>query len=573
MADRKVRVISFPRIRPPYTVTFFKPVLSKLFKMREDASRIRSGADVGYDAHEKPFLDHLEDLRKTLMKIVITLLVTTMIAFAFNMQIMQFVGQPMKLAGLGNSVTFMTLAPQEILMLSIKVSFFAGLLGAFPLLMFFAGEFILPGLREQEKRFVLPGIGAGFLLFSTGAAFAFYLACPIALNFFFEFQKERTEFLNPTAMISDDGISAADLISANSTAEALKKPTASEVASTSIPNASVDPKLRSQVIEILRDSLAISADSELHITFDDASNKLILSTSPIQKTTYQYGKYINFVTRLVLVFGLAFQLPVVVTILVKLQLLTARVMRTTRPMAWIVMLILSAIFTPPDIMTLGLLAGPLIILYEICIWIAWFIETQRDKAAQTEEDERQKRLGELYAKPAEDLSEEEKSELHAHEAAQYEAEHPKEDDDPGKSGYDDHDNHDESWHEDQNDCHADEDHYHNDHDQYGNPIEYDEHGHAIEHDEHGHAIKQDEHGNPIDPDHSGDEYGNCEPSGQIVNLNDATLEDLQSLPGVGPSLAQRLINHRPFGNFDDVLGVPGISEDKLNRMIDRLIIE
>ncbi|NOY00341.1 MAG: hypothetical protein GXP30_11490 [Verrucomicrobia bacterium] len=533
--------------------------------MREDASRIRSGADEGCDPHEKPFLDHLEDLRKTLMKIIITLMITTIIAFVFNIQIFEFVMQPVMMADLGDKISFITLAPQEILMLSIKVSFFAGLLGAFPLLMFYVGEFILPGLREQEKRFILPGIGAGFALFLTGAAFAFYMACPIALKFFFEFQEERTQFLNPSLMMQQGTISASDLQSADSAADALKQKKPETAPVDSAPKVEVDPKIRAQVMTVLRESITTTADSKLHVTFDGASGKLILSATPIHIVPYQIGKYINFVTRLVLVFGLAFQLPVVVTILVKLQLLTARVMRTTRPMAWIIMLILSAIFTPPDIMTLGLLAGPLIVLYEICIWIAWFIENQREKAAQTEGDERQKRLGELYAKPAEDLSEEEKTELHAHETAQYEAEHPKQDEDEhGHAGYDDLENHDESWHEDQKDYHADENHYQDDHDQYGNPIEYDEHGHVIEYDEHGHVI---------DPEHTGDEHGNCEPSGQIINLNEATLEELQSLPGVGPSLAQRLINHRPFGNFDDVLGVPGISEDKLNRMIDRLIIE
>jgi Sec-independent protein secretion pathway component TatC len=484
--------------------------------------------------------------------------------------------QPVLLADLGGKISFITLAPQEFLMLSIKVCFFAGLIGSFPLLMFFIGEFILPGLREQEKHFILPGIFVGFFLFLTGSAFAFYLACPIALEFFYKFQNERTEFLHPTEISKEGKISVTDLISADSVTEALKKKAPEASPEDSTLKNMVDPELRAQVVDVLRETLAISSDSKLHITFDEASGKLILSTTPIQITPYQMGKYINFVTRLVLVFGLAFQLPVVVTILVKLQLLTARVMRTTRPMAWIIMLILSAIFTPPDIMTLGLLAGPLIILYEICIWIAWFIESQREKAAQTEEDERQKRLGELQAKPAEDLSEEEKAELHAHEIAQYEAEHPDTDDDHGHAGYDDAENensdHDESWHADQNDYHHDENHYNDDHDQYGNPIEHDEHGHVIEYDEFGHVIERDENGQPIDPAQT-DEHGNCAPSGEIVNLNDATLEQLQSLPGVGPSLAQRLINHRPFGNFDDVLGVPGISEDKLNRMIDRLIIE
>ncbi len=540
--------------------------------MREDASRIRAGADEGYDPHEKPFLEHLEDLRKTLMKMIVTMMVATILAFAFNKQIFAFVLYPVMLGDLGGKISFITLAPQEILMLSIKVAFFAGLIGSFPLLVFFVGEFVLPGLRQQEKRFVLPGIGIGFVLFLIGAAFAFFLACPIALKFFYKFQTERSEFLNPSLIVKEGKVSAADLLSAGSASEALK---ASSPGATPAPApvTEINPELRAQIVEVLRDSVAISSDSELHITFDENSKKLILSTAPIQITPYQYGKYINFVTRLVLVFGLAFQLPVVVTILVKLELLTARVMRTTRPMAWIIMLIVSAIFTPPDIMTLGLLAGPLIVLYEICIWIAWFIETQREKTKREEEDQRQKRLSELHSKAEEDLSEEERAELHAHEIAQYEAEHAKIEDEITHAGYDDPGNeeedgeqeHDESWHDDHHHGYPeDEAHYQQGHDEYGHPVEYDEHGHLIEHDEYGH---------PIEPDSSASQDDSCAPAGAILNLNEASLEELQSLPGVGPTLAQRLVNHRPFGNFDDVLGVPGISEKKLNHMIDRLIIE
>lgn len=432
-------------------------------------------------------------------------------------------------------------------MLSVKVAFFAGLIGSFPLLVFFIGEFVLPGLRQTEKRFVLPGIGVGFVLFLIGSSFAFFLACPLALKFFYEFQNERTEFLNPSLMMKGGKISAADLISADSAAEALKNSSPGESPNPSTQSA-IDPELRAQIIEVLRNSVAISSDSKLHITFDEDSQKLILSTTPIQLVPYQIGKYISFITRLVLVFGLAFQLPVVVTILVKLELLTARVMRTTRPMAWIIMLIVSAILTPPDVMTLILLAGPLIVLYEICIWIAWFIESQREKAKQEEEDHRQKRLSELHSKAAADLSDEEKAELHAHEIVQYEAEHAEMDDEVTHAGYDDpedeedkDEDHDESWHDDHHRYAEDEAHYHQEHDEYGHPVDH-------------------------DSPHSAH-------AGAVVNLNEATLEELKSLPGVGPALAQRLINHRPFGNFDDVLGVPGISEDKLNRMIDRLIIE
>ena len=535
-----------------------KPVLSRLFKMREDASRIRSGADDGYDPHEKPFLDHLEDLRKTLGKIIVTVMIATILAFVFNIEIFEFALQPIKIAGLGDKVTFFTLSPQEMLMLSIKVAFYAGLIGSFPLLMFFVGEFILPGLREQEKRFVLPGIGVGFALFLTGAAFAFYLAAPIALEFFYDYQQKRTQFLNPSLLIDRNEVSVEDLISTGKNALQVPDPNSPD-APPATPEVEIDPVLKAQILKVMRNSFAITSDSELHIVFDEESEKLVLSTTPIQKVSYRIGEYINFITRLVLVFGLAFQLPVVVTILVKLELLTARVMRTTRPMAWIIMLILSAVFTPPDIMTLALLAGPLIVLYEICIWIAWFIETQREKAKQAEESERQKRLDELYSKH--DLSDEEKAELHAHEAAQYEVEHGDSDEEEAAQGGEDTDesagsddsldhDHDDSWHDDHQEYSEDEAHYHQEHDEYGNLID-----------------------NPVDHEHSDDQHGAHHNGSQIVNLNDATLEELKTLPGVGPSLAQRLINHRPFGSFDDVLGVPGISEDKLNRMIDRLIIE
>jgi competence protein ComEA len=57
-----------------------------------------------------------------------------------------------------------------------------------------------------------------------------------------------------------------------------------------------------------------------------------------------------------------------------------------------------------------------------------------------------------------------------------------------------------------------------------------------------------------------------------VDVNHSTLEELESLPGVGPVLAQAIIDHRPFETFDDLEAVPGLGPDKLNKMIDRLMI-
>ena len=154
-----------------------RPLFEKLFKFREHASKtnkLRAGADEGFDPHEKPFLDHLEDLRHTLMKVIVSLVITTILGFAFHEKILHFVLKPLTMAKfkdvdgnitstLADHVRFIVLSPPEILMLSIKVSFLAGLIGAFPLLVYFIGEFVLPGLhrhlRGHRVRRLLPHRG------------------------------------------------------------------------------------------------------------------------------------------------------------------------------------------------------------------------------------------------------------------------------------------------------------------------------------------------------------------------------------------------------------------------------
>ena len=94
--------------------------------------------------------------------------------------------------------------------------------------------------------------------------------------------------------------------------------------------------------------------------------------------------YVKFATRFILLFGVAFELPVIVMVLVKLDFLNYKLMSTTRSYAIIAIAIFSAIVTPtPDPFTMLVLAGPLYILYELCIWLAYFME-KKDRAAYPE---------------------------------------------------------------------------------------------------------------------------------------------------------------------------------------------
>ena len=156
------------------------------------------------------------------------------------------------------------LKPTETFMLSMKLSFFAGIILAFPLLLMFILQFVLPGLHANEKRVLWPSMAVGFGLFLGGVFFAYFAVLPRALTFFYEWSG----------------------------------------------------------------SLGVSND-------------------------WRIGEYISFATQFTLLFGVAFELPVVVMVFVKLGLLAYETMSRTRSYAIVAIFVAAAILTPtPDVFTL-----------------------------------------------------------------------------------------------------------------------------------------------------------------------------------------------------------------------------
>ena len=577
-----------------------KTAFTKLFKMREHASRSRPGADDGFDAHEKPFLDHLEDLRHTLMKICGTLAVSTIACFAFHKQIFELVQVPakMKLAEISPGVSLydklelVTLAPPEFIILMLKISFLSGLIITFPFIIYFLFQFLLSGLREAEKHAVIPGAAIGFLLFLLGASFAFYGAAPIALRYFYVFENERIGNLDPALEALKKSIGELPLVGFDGE----RIPPVGTVVETpppSTPDAEATPgksslstEMRGEIRQYIMETFTTAEGANFALRYDEERDKLVLVAAKGGKSSYQIGKYIGFITQLVLVFGISFQMPVVVTILVKLELLTARVMRETRTYAWIVILVTAGIVTPPDLLTLGLLGGPLIFLYEICIIIATFVEKARARKARAEEAARQTRLEKLYSKPSTDLSEEEKAEMHRAEIEQYEREHAHlylEDsehvsrDDLRGEGNDDHAHddgndfhgsiqHDESWH-------ADDHYWHESHDPHAGMESDHAEAEDLAPDEGEEAEAEDGAESEGEPDHHHSaDHESCIPDGPVVDLNHASIEELTTLPGIGPKLAQTIIDNRRYETFDDLDRVPGLGPEKIRRITDRIML-
>jgi sec-independent protein translocase protein TatC len=87
--------------------------------------------------------------------------------------------------------------------------------------------------------------------------------------------------------------------------------------------------------------------------------------------------YFGFILRIILVFGVVFELPVVSLFLTKIGLLTPQFLRKYRRYAVITIFVMAALLTPPDPTTQVMLGIPLVILYEFTIWISYVFAKKR----------------------------------------------------------------------------------------------------------------------------------------------------------------------------------------------------
>jgi len=132
----------------------------------------------------KPFLEHLEDLRWTIVKMAITLTAAMIVCFGFRSALVRLLQAP--LHDVDQKIgSLRALGITDSIVISFHLAFYAGIVISFPLLLYFAAEFVLPALTAVEKRFLLPAIGGSFALFLLGVLVCYFWLLPKTILFFF----------------------------------------------------------------------------------------------------------------------------------------------------------------------------------------------------------------------------------------------------------------------------------------------------------------------------------------------------------------------------------------------------
>ncbi len=241
--------------------------------------------------------EHLGELRKRLMISAGSWLVAFLGCYGFGETLFEAIAAPVRQAlPEGSSLVFINAT--EPFFTILKVSALAGLVVAFPVIIWQIWNFIAPALYGHEKRLAIPFVFFSSLCFGIGTYFGFTLVFPMIFTFLVTY---GTDIGGISAMLS-------------------------------------------------------------------------------------MGSYLTLASRLLIAFGLVFELPIVIFFLARLGVVDHKWLSKNRKFSLLVAVIIGAVLTPPDIFSQASIAVPFIVLYEVGIIVARLFGKEKKVAAEDDDE-------------------------------------------------------------------------------------------------------------------------------------------------------------------------------------------
>jgi sec-independent protein translocase protein TatC len=302
-------------------------------------------ADFDPSQYQMSIGDHLEELRRRILLGILGLAPCAVVSLIFGQRILYILCRPLidALQKNGISPQLYTHEAPDAFMVYVKVCFIAAAALAGPWMIYQIWQFIAAGLYPRERRYVTKYIPLSVALLFCGMLFVYFIVLPWSLEFFIKF--------------------TADIPLPMSTHAAVAPPQSHPSFVQSLEG---DPP----------------APGEFQIWFDTTQDRLkffshgrvrVIPFGPANliNTQFTLPDYLDLVLRLLLTFGLAFQLPLVVMALARLGIVELATLKKLRRYVYFGLSVLAASLAPGDVVTATLaLLAPLILLYELGLFLA-----------------------------------------------------------------------------------------------------------------------------------------------------------------------------------------------------------
>ncbi len=329
------------------------------------------------------FGDHLGELRKRVILALVGAMVGVSICLIFSDTIINAIYQPYLLAlrwG-GFPVQLYYHKTTGSIISYLMTGFKAGLVVASPWIIYQVWRFVAAGLFVRERRVIYKYIGPSIGLFLLGVAFFFFLVLPVLLKFIISFNLtiqvpqvkpyglERSVFGTHSQGIHVGGL-----------------PTGDQIKPLLIPMAKSDPT------HFPKHSVALwynarTSQVRIHV----AGRTLTLRAQPADalfSPLPTLSEYLSFATIMALIFGVSFELPMVMLILTKIGVVKAAQFRQMWRYAVMALALLAVFLAPtPDFFTFLCIFIPLLLLYVLGVILTTLADRNRARAAKAEADD------------------------------------------------------------------------------------------------------------------------------------------------------------------------------------------